>query len=96
MKVSLFKTDFRDLLSQIHFSVVRQSAQALETMENPKKKYRGDHGYSAIVNQDPEACVCVTENPLEAYLNATDERHVAKESLVENEVQDDHYVHRRW
>jgi len=76
--------------------IVRQSAQALETIEKPPKRFRGsDRGYSAIVDRDPEEGVYVTENPLEAYLNATDERHVAKESLVENEVLDDHHVHRR-
>jgi len=76
--------------------IVRQSANILERMEKPTKKFRGDSsGYAAMVDDDSEANLCVTENPLEAYLNATDERYVAREPLVENEVLHDPKVHRR-
>lgn len=75
-------------------SVVRQSADALERMEKPAKKYRNDNGYSSIHDDEPDTCIYVTENPLEEYLNATDDRLVAREGLIDNEVLNSPRVHR--
>lgn len=79
-------------LSPEEREIVRQSATVLERMEQPPKKYRSGGAYTSVA--DAEAALCVTENPLEAYLNATDERYVAEEPLIENEVLDPR-VHRR-
>jgi len=80
-------------LSPEEREIVRQSADVLERMEQPPKKYHsGGRAYTTLVDEDS---VSVTENPLEAYLNATNERRVAKEPLVENEVFNDPKVHRR-
>jgi len=75
---------------------VRQSANVLESMDDdrPVKKYRcGGNGYSPIVDRNLdnlEAPIYVTENPLEQYLNTTDERRLATETLVHNEVSEHH------
>jgi len=77
-------------LSPEEREIVRQSADKLEAMEKPVKKYRfGGNGYSPIINAESQSSVYVTENPLEAYLNHTDERHVEKESLTDTEVLDE-------
>jgi hypothetical protein len=82
-------------LSPEEREIVRQSASVLERMEQPPKKYRSGSAYTTVEDEEPELGVYVTENPLEAYLNAKDERHLATESLIENEVLDEPRVHRR-
>jgi hypothetical protein len=83
-------------LSPEEREIVRQSATALERMEQPPKKYRSHGPYSSLHDEeDPVLGVYVTENPLEAYLNSTDDRAIAKESLVENEVENEPRIHSR-
>jgi len=73
-------------LSQEEREIVRQSAHVLERMEQPIKKQR--NGYTSMINADSEISISVTENPLEAYLNHTNDQIIENETLVDNEILD--------
>jgi hypothetical protein len=78
-------------LSPEEREIVRQSANALQSLEKPGKK---QNGYSQLINANSETSIAITENPLESYLNCTDELVVQNESLVENEVMHEPRLHR--
>jgi len=67
-------------LSPEEREIVRQSATRLSQAEKPVKKFHfGFGGYNKLVNAESNPSLAITENPLEAYLNAEDVRPVNKE-----------------
>lgn len=52
------------------FSVVRQSANRLETTTTVKRfQFGAANGYKSLVNSQSSSSLAITENPLEAYLD---------------------------